>query len=200
MYPFLVVSRCSNSFVLEENAKICSFCWPSVTSFVYWSLMKLQVRCDINLRRKKEGGVGSFSRLCGNLFNYKLCWVLFWFITLLYLIIINLWIAGELLTRANGDVSDKVGRPCEAGQIGIIDPDCRLIGLHLYDGHFKVSYLYVTEFCITALLLYLLFYWHVPSFVFGNTHTLRTCRSFPLLTGHCKKPSMCVWMSWKFWI
>lgn len=23
-------------------------------------------------------------------------------------------------------------------QIGIIDPDCRLIGLHLYDGLFKV--------------------------------------------------------------
>jgi hypothetical protein len=45
---------------------------------------------------------------------------------------------GELITRANGDVSDRVGRPCEAGQIGIIDPDCRIIGLHLYDGHFKV--------------------------------------------------------------
>jgi DNA damage-binding protein 1 len=43
------------------------------------------------------------------------------------------------VTRANGDVSDRVGRPCEAGQIGIIDPECRLIGLHLYDGHFKVS-------------------------------------------------------------
>ena len=24
-------------------------------------------------------------------------------------------------------------------QIGIVDPDCRLIGLHLYDGLFKVS-------------------------------------------------------------
>ncbi|KAG7666932.1 hypothetical protein KSW81_000683 [Nannochloris sp. 'desiccata'] len=44
----------------------------------------------------------------------------------------------ELITRAHGDVADKVGRPCEAGQIGIIDPDCRLIGLHLYDGHFKI--------------------------------------------------------------
>ncbi len=45
----------------------------------------------------------------------------------------------KLITRANGDVADRVGRPCEAGQIGIIDPDCRLIGLHLYDGHFKVG-------------------------------------------------------------
>jgi hypothetical protein len=26
-------------------------------------------------------------------------------------------------------------------QIGIVDPDCRLIGLHLYDGLFKVSIL-----------------------------------------------------------
>ena len=34
-------------------------------------------------------------------------------------------------------------------QIGIIDPDCRLIGLHLYDGLFKVSpvcYLCFQEF------------------------------------------------------
>ena len=26
----------------------------------------------------------------------------------------------------------------EAGQIVVVDPECRLIGLHLYDGHFKV--------------------------------------------------------------
>jgi DNA damage-binding protein 1 len=46
--------------------------------------------------------------------------------------------AGELVTRANGDASDRVGRPCDAGQLGIIDPDCRMIGLHLYDGHLKI--------------------------------------------------------------
>eukprot|EP00256_Glycine_max_P062141 XP_014631544.1 DNA damage-binding protein 1b [Glycine max] len=45
---------------------------------------------------------------------------------------------GELVTRAMGDVSDRIGRPTDNGQIGIIDPDCRLIGLHLYDGLFKV--------------------------------------------------------------
>ncbi|XP_051128213.1 DNA damage-binding protein 1-like [Andrographis paniculata] len=45
---------------------------------------------------------------------------------------------GELMTREIGDVSDKVGRPTDNGQIGIIDPDCRLIGLHLHDGLFKV--------------------------------------------------------------
>jgi hypothetical protein len=44
----------------------------------------------------------------------------------------------SLVTRAMGDVSDKIGRPTDNGQIGIIDPDCRLIGLHLYDGLFKV--------------------------------------------------------------
>ncbi|KAL5731679.1 DNA damage-binding protein 1a [Ranunculus cassubicifolius] len=44
----------------------------------------------------------------------------------------------ELITRAMGDVSDRIGRPTDHGQIGIIDPDCRLIGLHLYDGLFKV--------------------------------------------------------------
>jgi hypothetical protein len=30
-------------------------------------------------------------------------------------------------------------------QIGIVDPDCRIIGLHLYDGLFKVSPLSVTS-------------------------------------------------------
>lgn len=46
--------------------------------------------------------------------------------------------SGQLLTRANGDVSDKVGRPCEVGQIAVIDPECRLIGMHVYNGRFKV--------------------------------------------------------------
>ncbi|KAG6407151.1 hypothetical protein SASPL_130135 [Salvia splendens] len=45
---------------------------------------------------------------------------------------------GEVITRAMGDVSDRIGRPTDNGQIGIVDPDCRLIGLHLYDGLFKV--------------------------------------------------------------
>ena len=47
--------------------------------------------------------------------------------------------AGELVTRANGDISDRVGRPCSNGQIGIVDPSCRVIGLHLYDGILKVG-------------------------------------------------------------
>ncbi|TKY44495.1 DNA damage-binding protein 1 [Spatholobus suberectus] len=45
----------------------------------------------------------------------------------------------ELVTRATGDVSDDIiGRPRDNGQIGIIDPYFSLIGLHLYDGRFKV--------------------------------------------------------------
>uniref|UniRef100_A0ACD5TYR9 Uncharacterized protein n=1 Tax=Avena sativa TaxID=4498 RepID=A0ACD5TYR9_AVESA len=44
----------------------------------------------------------------------------------------------ELLTISMGDVSDVRGCPTDNGQIGIIDPDCRLIGLHLYDGLLKV--------------------------------------------------------------
>lgn len=47
--------------------------------------------------------------------------------------------AGELVTKANGDASDRVGRPVDDGQIGIIDPSQRMIGLHMYEGLFKVS-------------------------------------------------------------
>ncbi len=42
------------------------------------------------------------------------------------------------LLRANGDVQDRIGRPSDSGPISIIDPECRLIGLHMYDGLFKV--------------------------------------------------------------
>lgn len=45
---------------------------------------------------------------------------------------------GALVTRAAGDLADRVGKPCEVGQIALIDPDCRLISLHLYDGNMKL--------------------------------------------------------------
>ena len=35
-------------------------------------------------------------------------------------------------------LQDRIGRPSETGIIGIIDPECRVIGLRLYDGLFKV--------------------------------------------------------------
>lgn len=41
-------------------------------------------------------------------------------------------------------MKDRVGRPCENGMIAIIDPDCRAIALHLYDGLLKV----LTHFCL----------------------------------------------------
>eukprot|EP00026_Physarum_polycephalum_P001286 Phypoly_transcript_01287.p1 GENE.Phypoly_transcript_01287~~Phypoly_transcript_01287.p1 ORF type:complete len:1113 (+),score=155.47 Phypoly_transcript_01287:258-3341(+) len=44
----------------------------------------------------------------------------------------------NIITRANGDIEDRIARPADVGQIGIIDPECRMIGLHLYDGLFKV--------------------------------------------------------------
>ena len=45
------------------------------------------------------------------------------------------------MTRANGDIKDNVGRPVDNGQIGVVDPDTRLIGLHLYDGLLKARHL-----------------------------------------------------------
>ncbi|CAH3044667.1 unnamed protein product [Porites lobata] len=45
---------------------------------------------------------------------------------------------GDIVTRACGDVQDRIGRPSDTGLIGIIDPQCRMIGLRLYDGLFKV--------------------------------------------------------------
>lgn len=44
---------------------------------------------------------------------------------------------GELITRANGNAEDKMGRPADNGLLGIIEPNSRIIGLHLYDGLFK---------------------------------------------------------------
>ena len=46
--------------------------------------------------------------------------------------------SGELVTRANGDIADRVGRPADTGTLGGVDPACRAVGLHLYDGLFKV--------------------------------------------------------------
>ena len=47
--------------------------------------------------------------------------------------------AFEIVTRAHGNVQDRIGRPAETGIIGIIDPSCRVIGLRLYNGLFKVK-------------------------------------------------------------
>ena len=62
------------------------------------------------------------------------------------------------MTRASGDVKDRVGRPVENGQIGIIDPWCRMIGLHLYDGLFKVPH--ISYPCKVRTLMELLAFSH----------------------------------------
>lgn len=44
----------------------------------------------------------------------------------------------EVITRAQGNVQDKIGRTPESGIIGMVDPMNKTIGLRLYDGLFKV--------------------------------------------------------------
>nr|CAG4640606.1 EOG090X00HD [Eulimnadia texana] len=44
----------------------------------------------------------------------------------------------EIITKAHGNVADKIGKPSETGIIAIIDPSCRVIGLRLYDGLLKI--------------------------------------------------------------
>ena len=45
----------------------------------------------------------------------------------------------KLVTRALGNVKDRVGRDIETGQRGFIDPDSRMIAMLLYDGLLKVE-------------------------------------------------------------
>jgi len=44
----------------------------------------------------------------------------------------------EIVTRASGNAEDTIGRPTDSGQIGIIDPNARIIALHLYEGLLKL--------------------------------------------------------------
>lgn len=64
---------------------------------------------------------------------------LLFFTTERYKFCVLYWNAdNNLQTRAGGDLADRTGRPVEHGQIGIVDPDCRLIGVQMYDGLLKV--------------------------------------------------------------
>lgn len=45
---------------------------------------------------------------------------------------------GEIITRAYGNVAERIGRPSETGMIVVIDPECKMIGLRISDGLFKV--------------------------------------------------------------
>ncbi|KAL1129243.1 hypothetical protein AAG570_013772 [Ranatra chinensis] len=44
----------------------------------------------------------------------------------------------EIVTRAHGNIADRIGKVSESGIIAIIDPACRVIGLRLYDGLLKL--------------------------------------------------------------
>eukprot|EP00668_Euglena_longa_P029608 GGOE01036966.1.p1 GENE.GGOE01036966.1~~GGOE01036966.1.p1 ORF type:complete len:1224 (-),score=385.99 GGOE01036966.1:114-3533(-) len=46
--------------------------------------------------------------------------------------------AGEVRTRANGDLVDKIGRKVEGPSIGLINEGSTLVALHLYEGLLKV--------------------------------------------------------------
>ena len=46
----------------------------------------------------------------------------------------------EIVTKAYGDVRDKIGKKSETGTIAVIDPESRVIGLRLYDSLFKEIY------------------------------------------------------------
>ncbi|XP_011303524.1 DNA damage-binding protein 1 [Fopius arisanus] len=44
----------------------------------------------------------------------------------------------EIITKAHGNVADRIGKPSETGIKAVIDPKARVIGLRLYDGLFKI--------------------------------------------------------------
>lgn len=44
----------------------------------------------------------------------------------------------DIVTKAHGNVADRIGKPSENGIIAIVDPLARVIGLRLYDGLFKI--------------------------------------------------------------
>uniref|UniRef100_J3L1E5 Uncharacterized protein n=1 Tax=Oryza brachyantha TaxID=4533 RepID=J3L1E5_ORYBR len=58
-----------------------------------------------------------------------------------------------IICRSEGDAYNYIGRHTDKGQIGANDAHCRLIGLHIYDGMFKASYLYELFFVEFAMRL-----------------------------------------------
>lgn len=44
----------------------------------------------------------------------------------------------EIITKAHGNVADRVGKPAETGILAVIDPKSRVIGMRLYEGLFKI--------------------------------------------------------------
>lgn len=44
----------------------------------------------------------------------------------------------EIITKAHGNIADRIGKPSDTGILAVIDPKARVIGLRLYDGLFKI--------------------------------------------------------------
>jgi len=44
----------------------------------------------------------------------------------------------DIITVASGDIEDRIGRPCEGGPFGIVDPKCRTMAFHISEGLLKV--------------------------------------------------------------
>ncbi len=44
----------------------------------------------------------------------------------------------EIMTKAHGNVGDRIGKKAETGILAVIDPEARMIGLRIYDSLFKV--------------------------------------------------------------
>lgn len=44
----------------------------------------------------------------------------------------------EIVTKAHGNVADRIGKPAETGILAVIDPKARVIGMRLYEGLFKI--------------------------------------------------------------
>ncbi|RKO94037.1 mono-functional DNA-alkylating methyl methanesulfonate N-term-domain-containing protein [Blyttiomyces helicus] len=57
----------------------------------------------------------------------------------------------KLVTQATGDLRDRTGRAAEIGQIAIPDPEARVIGMHMYQGLFKVISLRKPELSVIAM-------------------------------------------------
>jgi DNA damage-binding protein 1 len=62
------------------------------------------------------------------------------FLTERYYMCIVSWEAttSQFITRSKRNVSSRIGRPAEEGPRAIVDPHMRCIGMHLYDGAFKI--------------------------------------------------------------
>ncbi len=44
----------------------------------------------------------------------------------------------EIRTRGLGDMSDHIGQQVQEGKLGVVDPQCRMVALHIYEGALKI--------------------------------------------------------------